>query len=68
LPKSGRAIEQLLGPGFQVEPGILVGLVAGNRRDALHEIEDSLCQAPDYLEELARKAWPTRHPTRDHSR
>jgi hypothetical protein len=53
LPKSGRAIEQLLGPGFQVEPGILVGLVAGNRRDALHEIEDSLCQAPDYLEELA---------------
>jgi hypothetical protein len=53
LRKSGCPVEQLLGPSLQVEPGILVRLVAGDGGDALHEIEDALCQAPDYLEELA---------------
>ena len=41
-------VEQLLRAGLQVEPHILVRLVACHRRDALHEIEDALCQGPDY--------------------
>ena len=35
-------VEQLLRPRFQIEPGVLMRLVAGDRRDALHEVEDAL--------------------------
>src|SRR5580700_5516425 len=40
--ESGCPIEQLLRARLQVEPGVLVGLVARNGGDALHEIEDAL--------------------------
>ena len=42
---SADAVEELLGAPFQVEPGILLGLVARKPRDALHEVEDALCRA-----------------------
>jgi hypothetical protein len=39
-------VEQLLGPGLQVEPNVLVRFVTRHRRDALHEIEDTLGLMP----------------------
>jgi len=50
LRGSGGAIEQLLGLAFELEPRVLVGLVARDGGDALDEIEDALCQGPDYAE------------------
>ena len=43
--KSGSAVEQLLGLALQFEPRILIGLLAGNRSDTRHEIEDGLGRA-----------------------
>ena len=42
MRKSGSPVKQLLGPGLQVEPGVLVGLVAGDGGDALDEVEYAL--------------------------
>ncbi len=44
--KSGRPVEQLLCARFQIEARVLVGLVACEGGDALHEIEDALGLAP----------------------
>src|SRR5713101_6413749 len=39
---SGGALQQFPGLALQLEAGVLMGLAAGERRDALHEIEDAL--------------------------
>ena len=39
--ESGRPVEQFLGPGLQVETGILMRLAPRHRGDALDEIEDA---------------------------
>src|SRR4029450_13703232 len=41
-PASGGPIEEFFRPRLEVEPGILMGFVARNRRDALYEVEDAL--------------------------
>jgi hypothetical protein len=33
-----------------------MGLAAGERRDALHEIENALCRAADYAEQICGAA------------
>ena len=40
--RSGGALQQLPGLALQFEAGVLMGLAASERRDALHEIEDAL--------------------------
>jgi hypothetical protein len=45
-----RSVEQPLGPLLEVEPGVLMLLAAGDRRDALHEIKQALCRVSDYAE------------------
>ena len=39
---SGDPVEQLLRPCLEVEPGILMGLVPPDSRNALHEVKDAL--------------------------
>jgi hypothetical protein len=50
---SADPVEELLGAPLHVKAGILLGLVACQPRDALHEIEDALCRAWDYAEVVA---------------
>ena len=58
---SGSALQQFPGLALQFEAGVLMGLGAGERRDALHEIEDALCRAADYAEQICGAAhFPTR--------
>ncbi len=38
----GRPVEQFLGPGFEIEPRVLVRLVPRDRGDALDEVEHGL--------------------------
>ena len=47
---SGCPLEQLLRPGFQIEARILVGLVARNRGDSLHKVEDAFRLAAFFRE------------------
>lgn len=42
LKPSVDPVEQLFSPRLEIEPGILMRLVAGNGRDALHEVEGAL--------------------------
>ena len=49
-PVSADPVEELLGAPFHVEAGVLLGLVAREPRNALHEVEDALCGAQDYAE------------------
>ena len=42
LRKTYDTVEAVRGISFQIEPGVLVGLVAGNGRDALYKVEDAL--------------------------
>ena len=49
-PASADPVEELLGAPFHVEAGVLLGLVAREPRNALHEVEDALCGAQDYAE------------------
>lgn len=44
--RSGHQVEQLLGPAFQVQAGVLLGLAARDRIDPLHDIEHALRLAP----------------------
>ena len=58
---SGGALQQFPGLALQFEAGVLMGLGAGERRDARHEIEDALCRAADYAEQTCGAAhFPTR--------
>ena len=50
-------IEQPLGAGLQVEASVLMRLGAGDRCDALNEVEDALCGATDYAEQARRVAY-----------
>src|SRR6185437_16346274 len=56
--ESGCPVEQLLRARLQVEPGVLVGLVARDGGDALHEVKDALRFAPflgqNRLDDLSR--------------
>ena len=51
LVLSGCALQQLPGLALQLKAGVLMGLGAGERGDALHEIENALCGAADYAEQ-----------------
>jgi len=58
---SGGALQQFPGLALQLKAGVLMGLAAGERRDALHEIENALCRAADYAEQICGAAhFPTR--------
>ena len=58
---SGDALQQFPGLALQLEAGVLMGLAAGERRDALHEVENALCRAADYAEQICGAAhFPTR--------
>src|SRR5216683_7376639 len=58
---SGGAIQELLRLRLHVQAGILMRLVARDGGDALHEIEDALCRAADYAEQICGAAhFPTR--------
>ena len=48
-PLSG-AIQQLLRAAFEVEPGVLMGLVAGDGGDALDEVENALGLAAFFVQ------------------
>ena len=41
MQNSGCPIEQLLGPGLEVEPGVLMRFVTRHSGDALDEVEDA---------------------------
>ena len=58
-PASGDPVEELLGAPLHIEAGILLGLVARQPRDALHEVEDALCRAWDYVEVVAGSLFST---------
>ena len=55
---SGCPVEQLLGTRLEIEPRVLLGLVARDCGDALHEVEDALGLAAflsqDGLDDLRR--------------
>ena len=55
---SAHPVEQRLRPALQFKPGILLGLVAGKPRDALHEVKDRFRRAALFhqhlLDDLAR--------------
>ncbi len=55
---SADPVEELFRAAFHVEPGILLGLVAREPRDALHEVEDALCRAYYYAEVVAGSCFP----------
>jgi len=53
---SGGTLQQFLGLALQLEAGVLMGLAASERRDALHEIEDALSRGPEYADKHQEKA------------